>query len=94
MNGLRLCRLFTCIESALIISALKRRASSIDNLVFPVPVDPSITIKGNFLNILTLVLWFPLHENFFAATHEIVCTVNSLNVTARFPAASFLIKHF
>lgn len=49
------------------ISALKRRASSIDSLVLPVPVDPSITIRGSFLNILTLVLWFLLHENFLLA---------------------------
>lgn len=36
----------TCIESALIISVLYRSANSNDNLVFPVPVAPKITIKG------------------------------------------------
>lgn len=54
---------FTCIESALMISALNRRANSIDNLVFPVPVDPSITIRGTFLSILPF-FGSHLHEIF------------------------------
>lgn len=50
--------MFTCIESAEMISALKRRASSIDNFVLPVPVEPRITISGTFLNILQLWKFF------------------------------------
>jgi hypothetical protein len=46
----------TCIESAEMISALNLRASSIDNFVLPVPVDPSITITGIFLNIISHLL--------------------------------------
>lgn len=41
----------TCIESALIISPPNRCASSIDNFVFPVPVEPKITINGTFRSI-------------------------------------------
>lgn len=44
----------TCIESALIISPLNLLANSMDSLVFPVPVEPKITINGTFLNIIYL----------------------------------------
>lgn len=57
----------TCIESAEMISALNRRASSTDSFVLPVPVDPSITIKGSFLNIIFYYL--SLHVNFFTAKY-------------------------
>lgn len=78
----RLC--LTCIESALSISPLKRLANSTDNLVFPVPVLPSITIRGTFLNIS--LFSFILHENFFCTWKNVIkilCTVNPLNETAR-----------
>lgn len=61
------------MESAEMISALKRRASSTDNLVLPVPVDPSITINGTFLNIILL-----FHFLFRFCAREQFCT-NQIN---------------
>lgn len=57
--------MFTCIESAEIISALKRRAKSMDNFVLPVPVEPSITIKGTFRSIALFLLSFEQEKTFF-----------------------------
>lgn len=48
----------TCIESAEMISALNRRASSTESFVLPVPVDPSITIKGSFRNIFLTIFHY------------------------------------
>lgn len=86
--------LLTCIESAEIISALKRRASSIDNFVLPVPVEPSITIKGTFRNIISVLLLLTFvseHENFFAKI--IFSYENSLN-WSRWASDTCTAKHY
>lgn len=67
-TDLRLCFFrLTCIESALIISPPNLLANSIDNLVFPQPVDPKITINGTFLNIIHLfcTTTLPTKFNFY-----------------------------
>lgn len=63
----------TCIESALIISPPNRCASSIDNFVFPVPVEPKITTNGTFRNIFhgKFMVLKPLRKNRMKSTHAL-----------------------